>query len=551
MGYLVQIILALGALGLAESGFASGAKLPILVPFLALVPQLLGRIARRSMLAGQLRRGASYGALLSASPPALFLTALSGFGWHESVWGWLDTSGSLFGWPDLSVFTVLMPFVLFQVSAIDAKARVHTGNEVSRKVFRGLQLRMFFSSLTPAALYVLLCALVGLNESVRISIEEVALLGSIFSVLVLAVLAVVLPTVLRSTWDTEPFPDSVHRELLARVAQLANFQCREVRIWRTGNLMANAAIIGLGRRSRYVLFSDALLSQLELRELAAVFAHEIGHAMRRHVPVFLAWTIAFFLVLGLVGDELELLEGAEPFALVGGALFLAYWGFGYMSRRFELDADLYAMQLLNDPEAMIGALEKIGGRLRDVAGWRHFSVADRVAFLRRASADPGVALRLRRVVRRFAVTGSVLLLLALFAQGWALLSTWDSDQLNVDLRLGRYEQASERIARDGEPVEGMRSLVEHALGLVNSGLVGSERELTSERLADFARAALAEDNREFALRYLELATLRGADELIEPVTVLYLLRDGEIDDARELAETLEPGWRAELAPLLR
>ena len=46
--------------------------------------------------------------------------------------------------------------------------------------------------------------------------------------------------------------------------------------------------------------------------------------MRRHVPVFLAWTVAFFLGLGFLGEQLDLVEGADPFVLVGVALFLGY-----------------------------------------------------------------------------------------------------------------------------------------------------------------------------------------------------------------------------------
>ena len=59
--------------------------------------------------------------------------------------------------------------------------------------------------------------------------------------------------------------------------------------------MANAAIVGFLPGHRTVLFSDSLLAGLPPRELAAVFAHEIGHARRHHVLVFGAWTLVFFL----------------------------------------------------------------------------------------------------------------------------------------------------------------------------------------------------------------------------------------------------------------
>lgn len=538
-------------MGLAEGGFITGFRLPILVPFLAFVPQLLGRFARRTAVRGQFRRASLWSALLSASPPALFCIAISVLGWQISVRGWLGTTGSLFGWPDLSVLTVLTPFILFQVSAIDAKARVHAGNLVSLNVVRSLQLRMFFASLAPAVLYVLLCAVVGLSETWRASIEEVELLGALYSVLMIALLTALLPSVLRMTWETEVFPKSLHRELLDRVAQRAGFECREILVWKTGNLMANAAIIGLGKRSRYVLFSDALIARLELRELAAVFAHEIGHAMRRHVPVFLAWTIAFFLALGFVGEELGLLEGSEPFGLVGVALLLGYWGFGYMSRRFELDADLYAMQLLNDPESMIAALEKVGGRLRDVAGWRHFSVAKRVAFLRSAHEDSNVAKRLRRTIQRFSRTGFALLAITLFAQAWSLASSWSTDQVYVDLRLGNYTHAATRIEQLDEPDEGLEQLVGYALRLVENGRIRSESELTSECFEKFAHDAAAEENRELTFRYLELGFLRGDRGLLDACRALDFAEDGELEEARSMAETLTPSWRDALMPMLQ
>lgn len=542
MGYLFQILLALGALGLAENGLALGAQVPLGLFPLLLIPQALGWLAHRSLVAGRFQLGSFWLALLSASPSALFLVALSVFGWHLSVAEWSGSQGSLFGWPDFSVFTVLTPFVLLQVSAIDARARVQAGNAVSRQVLRGLQLRMFLSSLMPALLYILVSSLVGLSESLRVSIEEVALLSSAYSAIVLVALALLLPTVLRNTWETESFPESLHRDLLDRVAKRAGFRCRELLIWKTGNLMANAAVIGVSERSRYVLFSDALVSQLGLRELAAVFAHEIGHAVRRHVPIFLAWTIAFFLLLGFLGDRMEWVEGAAPFAMVAVALVVGYLGFGYMSRRFELDADLYAMELLGDPEGMISALEQVGGKLRDVAGWRHFSVSDRVAFLRRASMDASVGQRLRRTIRAFTTAGFLLLIFAITLESWNLTSSWRTDQLRVDLRLGNYVSVLERSRAIGD--ERSERLAQRALSLLETGRV--QAPLDAGELRELARAALDESHAELALDYLDLAVWRGADDLVLPLYIVHAeLRDEVVEP--DSYDELESPW-AELIP---
>ena len=540
MGYLIQILLALGALGLAESGFALETRWPFLAASLILVPQILGWQARRDLVAGRFRRGSILDSLLAASPPALYLLALSGFGWHLSVRDWTGSSGSLFGWPDFGVFTVLTPYILIQMSAIDARARVHAGNEISRKVQRGLQTRMFLAALAPAALYMLFSSLVGLVEWARVSVEEIALVGSAYSFLILAGLALVLPRVLRNTWQTESFPDGLHRDLLQRVASLAGFRCRELLVWKTGNSMVNAAIVGVSANSRFVLFSDALLQQLELRELAAVFAHEIGHAVRRHVPVFIAWTVAYFLALGFVEEWFGLEEGATPFALLAGGLFLGYWGFGYMSRRFELDADLYAIELLGDPEAMIRALEQIGGRLRDVAGWRHFSVSDRVVFLRRATQDPRVGKRLKRTVRGFALAAYVFLTLMLIAEVLSLSSSWHRDRLNVDLRLGRYAEA--RLAAEQLQDPHSADLAALAVALVDSGRVANFSSLDASQFESFARGALLEDNAELAMDYLELAVWRGAEALVPVWQWLDHGARDELGARRELEAQLPEGW---------
>ena len=176
-------------------------------------------------------------------------------------------------------------------------------------------------------------------------------------------------------------------------------------MWRTGNLMANAAIVGVSARSRVVMFSDSLLSILSLRELASVFAHEMGHAVRHHVWIFIAWAMAFFLAADqwthLLADAGELWTSLALLGTVG----LWALSFGWMSRRFELEADLFSLELLGDLEGLVSALERVGPRERDASGWRHFSTAKRVDFLLRAAQDPAWARRFRSRLRGITVAG--------------------------------------------------------------------------------------------------------------------------------------------------
>jgi STE24 endopeptidase len=54
---------------------------------------------------------------------------------------------------------------------------------------------------------------------------------------------------------------------------------------------ANAFFSGLGRQKKVVLF-DTLIERHPPDEVVAVVAHEVGHAVHRHVPTCLAGNLA-------------------------------------------------------------------------------------------------------------------------------------------------------------------------------------------------------------------------------------------------------------------
>src|SRR5262249_54986641 len=149
----------------------------------------------------------------------------------------------------------------------------------------------------------------------------------------LVALALLLPTLLRNVWATQPLPPGALRERLQAVADRAGFRSRALLAWNTGDLMANAAVVGVGPRARIVLFSDSLLARLDGEELASVFAHEIGHAARRHVLVFVAWAAAFFLLADLAANHLFPSDAWISGGFVLVALVAWILGFGFASRR--------------------------------------------------------------------------------------------------------------------------------------------------------------------------------------------------------------------------
>jgi len=544
LGYLLHILGALLAQGLAEFGWTTGWKIPWAVPVLVAVPHALAWGSRRAFLAGWFRSSSALLRGLSASAPILQLVALCAFGWMDSTKEWLGTEISLDSWPRGEMLLALLPFVLYEIAAIDARARIVAPSGRDRSAWRRFQVRMFLSALVPFVAYVLVTAAIGASRTLRVEIEEVALFGALFVGSMLLGLALALPTLLRNVWDTSPMPPGLQRDVLTGVATQAGFRARSLLSWNTGDLMANAAIVGIGPRTRIVLFSDSLLSQLDLPELAAVFAHEIGHAARRHVLHFVVWAVGFFLLADVVANRL--LAGDDW--LAGGFLIAAVVGwllvFGYVSRRFELEADLFCLDLLGDATALIAALEKVGGHFRDVASWRHFSTADRVRFLADATADPQVGRRLRRTLRTWKRCGVLLLVVALSLQAWTLARSFRDDRTRADLRLGRYSAAVARVGETDSPDPALRELASKGASLSGDGAPVPEIEAR-------ARQSLAKGDLESARAWLELGAMRGEIELDRVARAIRALAEGSATPREVLEAPGLESWRTDFEAGLR
>lgn len=500
MGSLGHVVLALAALAAAEAGFERAIAPPWMLVLLAPLAYVLALFSERAYLRGRFRAGEWLHRALIASPILLFALAVWGCGWRAAVSRWTGSEVSLLAWPDLRVLVLLAPWFLFELSALHARSRFFIA-KTERDGWLGFHVRMLVAGLVPVLLYVIAAALVGTSEETRVAVEEIGIFHAAFAGGLLLALALVLPFLLEHVWETVPLPEGPQRASVLELAREAGFGTPRLRAWRTGNQVANAAIVGLTSKSRTVLFSDQLLAQLPPRELAAVFAHEMGHAVRSHVPLFIAWVLVAF----LFGDLTATAFFADEPVWAGLVLlgFLAAWfvGFTWLSRRCELQADLHALDLLGETHTLISALERVGGRLRDVAGWRHFSIADRVRFLEHAQADPSVAQKLHGKIRAASVLGTVLLVLALGLHAWRLLHDLPSDRVRADLRLGDYASAAQRAER----IEDIEPVLARAARLAGSlGSDGVERA----RVEAEAAAAAARGDGESAAAWNALLELR-------------------------------------------
>jgi Zn-dependent protease with chaperone function len=246
----------------------------------------------------------------------------------------------------------------------------------------------------------------------------------VFFALFLVVLMIFMPRLIQSWWGCEPFPASEKAQALRDFLREKGFKYRQMLKWPIfEGRMLTAGIMGLVPRYRYILITESLVNILSLEELKAVLAHEVGHAKYRHLLFYLLFFLGFmFLSFGLFDIFLYFLA-AHPYFMnmvqegdaEGGSLFylllslpilltmFVYFRYvmGFFMRHFERQADLYSALSMGSPRQTISSLEKIallGGRIRDLPSWHHFSIRERVECLWRTTTEPGLAKKHNRFV---------------------------------------------------------------------------------------------------------------------------------------------------------
>jgi STE24 endopeptidase len=135
---------------------------------------------------------------------------------------------------------------------------------------------------------------------------------------------------------------------------------------------ANAAFTGLGRTKR-ILLGDTLLDNYTEDEIETVIAHELGHYKKKHIiKNIMIGTISSFLIFFLMA-QLHYVSlnwfGFNNIIQVASLPLLMLWGTliglvqepisNYISRKYEYEADQYAIQATNKKEAFISTLEKL------------------------------------------------------------------------------------------------------------------------------------------------------------------------------------------------
>lgn len=296
--------------------------------------------------------------------------------------------------------------------------------------------------------------------------ETAALAAGVGAIFLLA------PALMTRIWDTTPLGHGELRARLERLCSAHRVRIRRLLVWNTHGGMINGAVMGLIGRLRYILLTDALLDTMTTTQVEAVMAHEVGHARRHHLPWLAVCLVAILSSAALIttltlravepyitdqtanieltpslGARMDVPRGEslppprsasssiakdwlEPIGLLA-TVIMALGAFGWTSRRFERQADTFAVQHLSGltrdaggetpitPEAahamseallLVAELNHIPLQRRS---WRHGSIQWRRDYLhsiigKRCNAVPiDRQMRLIQIVAAFALIGSL------------------------------------------------------------------------------------------------------------------------------------------------
>jgi Zn-dependent protease with chaperone function len=241
--------------------------------------------------------------------------------------------------------------------------------------------------------------------------------------LFLGLAAVFAPMLIQRFWRCYPLEPGEQRQRIENLCRQAGVAYADIVYWPIfGGRMITAGVMGLVGRFRYILVTDALLRLLRPEEIDQVIAHEIGHVKRSHLLYYMLFFIGFLLVWYMIFSfryammdiifQLSETLSMPPhvvqniilavFLIVSAVLYFRYV-FGYFMRNFERQADIFVFQLFTTAIPLIATFDKIvlsSGQPADKPNWHHFSIQERVDYLRQCETSPAWIARHNRKVRK-------------------------------------------------------------------------------------------------------------------------------------------------------
>lgn len=272
-----------------------------------------------------------------------------------------------------------------------------------------------------------------INAALGVSWGADALLGVSVSIILLFA-----PLIVRYVWVTQRLPQGELRERLERQCARIGLRYREILVWDSQGLIVNAAVMGFVAPVRYIMLSDGLIESMGPRQIEAVFGHEAGHVRHYHLQFFALFAALSMLVVGgllevvvrLLNLDAAATQGALQLAAMAGMLVVWAVGFGWVSRQFERQADIFGVRAITadietcaarcpihaadglsrdamrEPVLCLSAAQLFGAMLlriadlngipREAHSWRHGSIQNRCELVAKLAERPAEVARFDR-----------------------------------------------------------------------------------------------------------------------------------------------------------
>ena len=297
-------------------------------------------------------------ALVFDAAVLLVLTFGGGLQAIDNLAASIFSSGILRGVAFVAILTVILsvielPFDLYRTFGIE-----------SRFGFNKMTLGMFFGDLAKQAavgtalglpiLFAVLWLMAGMGELWWLYVWLVAIAFMLF-------VQFIAPSVIAPLFNKfAPMQDGEMKTRIENLITRCGFTSSGLFVMDGSKRSShgNAYFTGFGKSKRIVFF-DTLLSRLEIAEIEAVLAHELGHFRMRHVikrmALMAVFSLIFFFLLGLLKNQEWFYQGlnvAFPAtdAMTLTLFFLVMPVFTFLlqpllamySRKHEFEADQYA-----------------------------------------------------------------------------------------------------------------------------------------------------------------------------------------------------------------
>lgn len=193
--------------------------------------------------------------------------------------------------------------------------------------------------------------------------------------LISVVLSQIFPIVIMPIfYKVSPLQDEELKSRISNLAKGAGIKVQNVFTFdmSKNTKKANAAFTGLGKTKRIIL-GDTLLKDYSKDEIETVIAHELGHYKHKHIVKNIVFGtvssfLTFFVISILYKNSLSWFD-FEYITQIAALPLLSLWAMvigliqspigNILSRKYEYEADRYAIETTRKPESFINTLNRL------------------------------------------------------------------------------------------------------------------------------------------------------------------------------------------------